>query len=235
MSHQDRPVPLGINHQTMKQVMDWLLTPAVFASLPGRKEATWKPRLLAATAVVWATSELSTVHERFAQARKLITKVFRWHPAPGGSQYCSHSIIQSVLLSPRGKRIYPTPRKGEPLPEGEGTPLAKKCEMGGSYQGFLKMLDEMAARAARRRGAVSPGADAGRTPSDGGRPGATRCLPGTGPVSRSRAVPPWKRPLRRNAGGRRGEPVSSRQVRGECRRHKRPPPGRRRPPRPNSG
>jgi Transposase DDE domain len=85
MSHQDRLLPLVINHQTMKQVLDWLLAPAVFASLPGRKAATWKPRLLAATALVWATSELSTVHERFAQARKLITKVFRWHPAPGGS------------------------------------------------------------------------------------------------------------------------------------------------------
>ena len=85
MSHQDRPVPLVINHQTLKQVMDWLLAPAVFASLPGRSQATWKPRLLAATALVWATSELSPLHERFVQARKLITKVFRWHPAPGGS------------------------------------------------------------------------------------------------------------------------------------------------------
>jgi hypothetical protein len=85
MSHQDQPLPLVINHQTIKQVIDWLLAPAVFASLPGRKEATWKPRLLAATALVWATSELSTMHERFAQARKLINKVFRWHPAPGGS------------------------------------------------------------------------------------------------------------------------------------------------------
>ena len=85
MSHHDRPVPLVINHQTLKQVIDWLLAPAVFARLSGRKEATWKPRLLAATALVWATSELSTLHERFAQARKLIKKVFRWHPAPGGS------------------------------------------------------------------------------------------------------------------------------------------------------
>jgi hypothetical protein len=85
MSHQDRPVPLVINHQTLKQVRDWLLAPAVFARLAGRKEATWKPRLLAATALVWATSELRTLHERFAQARKLITKVFRWQPAPGGS------------------------------------------------------------------------------------------------------------------------------------------------------
>jgi hypothetical protein len=85
MSHQDRPLPLVINHQTIKQVIDWLLAPAVFASLPGGSQATWKPRLLAATALVWATSELSTLHERFVQARKIIKKVFRWHPAPGES------------------------------------------------------------------------------------------------------------------------------------------------------
>jgi len=35
--------------------------------------------------VLWATSELSTLHERLAQARKIITKVLRWQPAPGGS------------------------------------------------------------------------------------------------------------------------------------------------------
>jgi hypothetical protein len=62
-----------------------LLAPAVFAGLAGRKEATWKPRLLAATALMWATSELKTLHERFVQARKIITKVFRWQAAPGGS------------------------------------------------------------------------------------------------------------------------------------------------------
>jgi hypothetical protein len=41
--------------------------------------------MLAAAALRWATSELSTLHERFAQARKIITKVFRWQPAPGRS------------------------------------------------------------------------------------------------------------------------------------------------------
>jgi DDE family transposase len=85
MSHQDRPSPLVINHQTLKQVIDWLLAPAVFAGSRGRKQATWKPRLLAATALLWATSDLPTLHERFVQARKLITKVFRWQPAPGVS------------------------------------------------------------------------------------------------------------------------------------------------------
>ena len=85
MSHQDQPCPLVINHQTIKQVIDWLLVPAVFAPLRGRRQATWKPRMLAATAVLWATAELSTLHERFAQARKIITKVFRWQLAPGVS------------------------------------------------------------------------------------------------------------------------------------------------------
>ena len=45
MSHQDPPVPLVINHQTIKQGIDWLLAPAVFTGVSGRKEATWKPRL----------------------------------------------------------------------------------------------------------------------------------------------------------------------------------------------
>src|SRR5258706_11588172 len=85
MSHQDRPCPLVINHQTMKQVIDWLLAPALFASLRGRREARWKPRMLAATALLWATSERATLYERFAQARTLIQRVFRWQLAPGVS------------------------------------------------------------------------------------------------------------------------------------------------------
>lgn len=66
-------------------MIDGLLTLRVFASLPGRKGATWKPRMLAAAAVVWETSEMKTLHARVVQARKIIAKVFRWQPAPGGS------------------------------------------------------------------------------------------------------------------------------------------------------
>jgi hypothetical protein len=60
MAHQDRLCPLVINHQTLKQVLDWLLVPNVFASLRGGKQATWKPRMLAATALLWARSDLAT-------------------------------------------------------------------------------------------------------------------------------------------------------------------------------
>ena len=85
MSHQDRPCPLVINHQTLKQVIDWLLAPGVFATLRGRKLATWKPRMLAVAALRWATSELPTLQARFAQARKVVQKLVRWQPAPGVS------------------------------------------------------------------------------------------------------------------------------------------------------
>jgi hypothetical protein len=85
MSHQDRLCPIVINHQTIKQVLDWLLVPSVFAGLRGGQRATWKPRLLAATALLWATSDLSTLHARFVQARQIIRKVFRWQRAPGVS------------------------------------------------------------------------------------------------------------------------------------------------------
>jgi hypothetical protein len=40
---------------------------------------------LAATARLWATSDLPTLHDRFVQARQIIRKVFRWQPTPGGS------------------------------------------------------------------------------------------------------------------------------------------------------
>src|SRR3954470_10759894 len=85
MSHQDRSCALVINHQTLKQVIDWLLAPGVFAGLRGSRVATWKPRMLVAAALMWATSELPTLQARFAQARKIVQKVFRWQPAPGRS------------------------------------------------------------------------------------------------------------------------------------------------------
>jgi hypothetical protein len=85
MSHQDRPVILAINHHTIKQVVDWLFVPTLFAGLKGQRRATWKPRMLAVAAVLWATSELSTLQGRFAQARKIVQKVFRWQLAPGVS------------------------------------------------------------------------------------------------------------------------------------------------------
>ena len=50
MWHQNRPFLLVINHQTLKQGIEWLLAPALFTPLRGRWQATGKPRMLAATA-----------------------------------------------------------------------------------------------------------------------------------------------------------------------------------------
>ena len=83
MSHQDRKACIVINHQTMKQVVDWLLTPALFAGMSVLSVATWKPRMLAVAALLWATGDSSNLTERFELARKVVRKVFRWQKAPG--------------------------------------------------------------------------------------------------------------------------------------------------------
>lgn len=85
MSHQDRTSNIVVNHQTIKQAVDWLLQPALFAGMKGRGKATWKPRMLAVAALLWATSDLTNLKARFEQARKIVRKVFRWQPAPGAT------------------------------------------------------------------------------------------------------------------------------------------------------
>lgn len=83
MSHQDRTSWIVVNHQTIKQVVDWLLTPAVFACLKVRSTATWTPRMLAVAALLWATGEETNLTDRFATARKIVRKIFRWQSPPG--------------------------------------------------------------------------------------------------------------------------------------------------------
>ncbi len=117
MSHQDRSCALVINHQTLKQVIDWLLAPRVFARLRGGKGATWKPRMLAVAALLWATSEASTLQERFAQARKIVTKVFRWQLAPGVSYQGFLKMLgkwQPELLSVLVPHLRAQMRTGQP-------------------------------------------------------------------------------------------------------------------------
>jgi hypothetical protein len=83
MSHQDRTSDIVINHQTIKQVVDWLLAPALFAGMSVRKGATWKPRMLAVTALLWASSDLTNLTDRFKHARKIVARIFRWQLPPG--------------------------------------------------------------------------------------------------------------------------------------------------------
>ena len=85
MSHQDRTSNIVVNHQTIKQVVDWLLPPALFAGMKARSNASWKPRMLAVAALLWTTSELTNLKDRFQQARKIVSKIFRWQSAPGAT------------------------------------------------------------------------------------------------------------------------------------------------------
>lgn len=83
MSQQDKASDIVVNHQTIKQVVDWLLAPALFAGMRTRKGARWKPRMLAVAALIWACSDLANLKDRFTQAQKIVKRVFRWQLAPG--------------------------------------------------------------------------------------------------------------------------------------------------------
>lgn len=85
MSYQDRTSNIVVNHQSIKQVADWLLAPALFVGMKTKRTATWLPRMLAVTAVLWATGEQTNLTDRFATARKIVDKIFRWRPAPGAT------------------------------------------------------------------------------------------------------------------------------------------------------
>ena len=85
MSHQDRKSrqQIIVNHHVLRELIAWLLPPALFAGMHVRKGSTWKPRMLAAAALFWATSDRPTLGERFQHSRKIIRKIFHWQSAPG--------------------------------------------------------------------------------------------------------------------------------------------------------
>jgi len=87
MSHQDKKsVPqIVVNHRVLREVIAWLLRPAAFAGMHVRKGSTWKPRMLAAAALFWATSDHETLGERFKHARKIIKRIFPGQLSPGKS------------------------------------------------------------------------------------------------------------------------------------------------------
>ena len=83
MSQQDRTSDIIVNHQTIKQAVDWLLPSALFVGMSTRAGARWKPRMLAVAALLWASSDLTNLKDRFSHARKIVGRVFRWQMPPG--------------------------------------------------------------------------------------------------------------------------------------------------------
>lgn len=98
MSHQDRMSSIVVNHQSIKQVVDWLLVPCLFAGLKTRRGASWKPRMLAVAALLWATSGEDNLTDRFVTARKIVHKLFRWQDAPGASYQGFMKVLQKWHL-----------------------------------------------------------------------------------------------------------------------------------------
>jgi Transposase DDE domain len=86
MSHQDRMSQSIANHQVLKQVVDWLLPPALFVGLKVRRGASWKARMLAVAALLWGASTDDTLEGRFERARKIVDKIFSWQ-GPAGETY----------------------------------------------------------------------------------------------------------------------------------------------------
>jgi len=85
MSHQDRKSQqqIVVNHQVLREVIAWLLPPALFVGMHVRQGSRWKPRMLAAAALFWATSDHTTLTDRFGHTRKIIKRIFRGQPEPG--------------------------------------------------------------------------------------------------------------------------------------------------------
>jgi hypothetical protein len=74
MPHQDQGshTPSTPHHQALKQVLDWLFSPAVCPHIQFRQDCTWTPRSLIFTALLWAWSDEKTLTDRFFTARKIV-------------------------------------------------------------------------------------------------------------------------------------------------------------------
>jgi IS4 transposase len=86
MSQQDRKSPqqqIVVNHESLKKVIAWLLPTTLFAGMHVREGSKWKPRMLAAAALLWAASDHPTLGERFDHVRKIIKRIFRRQAEPG--------------------------------------------------------------------------------------------------------------------------------------------------------
>ena len=72
MSHQDKDCQtVRYNVAHLQLAMQWLLASVDWSGICFRKDCTWLPRQLVATALYWAWSDEGTLGERFFTARKI--------------------------------------------------------------------------------------------------------------------------------------------------------------------
>lgn len=78
MSHQDKDrLRVRYNAEYLKDVLHWLLGPVDWSSIQFRKDCTWLPLQLAATAILWAWSDERTLQDRFFTARRIATQLYQ--------------------------------------------------------------------------------------------------------------------------------------------------------------
>ena len=80
-----RDVEVGVNHESLRDALSWALPGRSFAACRTGVKVSWKARMLAFAAVLWAWSDEGTLGRRFVTARKLVVKMFRWQEEPGTS------------------------------------------------------------------------------------------------------------------------------------------------------
>ena len=72
MSHQDTDGLTGscLNHQALKQALDWILASAKLSGLAFRGDCSWTPKALIFTALLWTWSDEKTLTKRFFLAAR---------------------------------------------------------------------------------------------------------------------------------------------------------------------
>ncbi len=80
-----RSAEVAVNHALLRDALKWALPAGIFAACRTGVNVSWKARILAYAAVLWAWSDEGTLGKRFITARKLVIKMFRWQEEPGGS------------------------------------------------------------------------------------------------------------------------------------------------------
>jgi len=80
-----RDAEIVVSHVSLRDALRWVLPTSIFAACRVGVKTSWKARMLAFAAVLWAWSDERTLGKRFVTARKLVIKMFRWQEEPGTS------------------------------------------------------------------------------------------------------------------------------------------------------
>jgi len=117
MSHQDKVVgKVRYNAEFLKQALHCLLGSVDWSGIQFRKDCTWLPLTLVATALMWAWSDEGTLGDRFFAARRIIEHLYRPQQELAGSV----QAFMKMLLRWTGASRVSTADAG-----GAGRPLAR--------------------------------------------------------------------------------------------------------------